>query len=100
MLLKQVPSINTPLATPRSGFFVRFSADETTFIRDGSRAGKPEGRLTRPPVATSGFEVFARNRESSVRACQHQRFLRMTDELIRWHLPGFDSGQIVSVNPS
>jgi superfamily II DNA or RNA helicase/very-short-patch-repair endonuclease len=38
----------------------------------------------------SGFEVSAKNQESNVQDCHHQRFLPMTDEVIRWHLSGFD----------
>jgi hypothetical protein len=44
----------------------------------------------RPPARTSGCAGFARNRKSNVRSAQFRQFLPVTDNVISWHLSGFD----------
>jgi len=64
--------------------------DERMSIRNASRAVRQVGLVTRQFAAMSGCRRICEKPRIKCSECPHQRFLRITDEIIRWHLCGHD----------
>ncbi len=60
------------------------------FTRDDSRVGRQARRAIRPLAATNGSEPSAKRPRIKCTSCPNQRFLPITDEVIRSHLAGHD----------
>ncbi len=59
-------------------------------ILAASRINGPANPAMHLPVGTNGYGACARSPGSNARHVPHQRFLPVTDDVIRWHLSGHD----------